>query len=94
MDLFEKCSRLTAVKETREAGIYPYFHALESRQDVEVMMEGKRRIMLLQHTDQGGPRQLFVIHACPLNSCGGTEKLKILVPLVDASPSLGWRVYL
>ncbi|OMP02166.1 hypothetical protein CCACVL1_02901 [Corchorus capsularis] len=53
---------------------------------------GKRRIMLLQHTDQGGPRQLFVIHACPLNSCGGTEKLKILVPLVDASPSLGWRV--
>ena len=46
MDLFEKCSRLTAVKETRAAGIYPYFHALESRQDVEVMMEGKRRIML------------------------------------------------
>ena len=27
-------------------GIYPYFHALESRQDVEVIMEGKRRIML------------------------------------------------
>ena len=46
MDLFEKCGRLTAVKETREAGIYPYFHALESRQDIEVMMEGKRRIML------------------------------------------------
>ena len=46
MDLFEKCGRMTAVKETREAGIYPYFHALESRQDVEVMMEGKRRIML------------------------------------------------
>jgi 8-amino-7-oxononanoate synthase len=46
MDLFEKCRRMTAVKEAREAGIYPYFHALESRQDVEVMMEGKRRIML------------------------------------------------
>ncbi len=46
MDLFDKCGRLTAVKETREAGIYPYFHALESQQDVEVMMEGKRRIML------------------------------------------------
>ncbi|MDP3447383.1 MAG: pyridoxal phosphate-dependent aminotransferase family protein [Eubacteriales bacterium] len=46
MDLFDKCGRLTAVKETRDAGIYPYFHALESRQDVEVMMEGKRRIML------------------------------------------------
>jgi len=46
MDLFEKCYRSTAVKEAREAGLYPYFHALESRQDVEVMMEGKRRIML------------------------------------------------
>ena len=34
------------VEEAKEAGIYPYFHALESRQDVEVMMEGKRRIML------------------------------------------------
>ena len=28
------------------SGIYPYFHALESRQDTEVIMEGKRRIML------------------------------------------------
>mgnify|MGYP000860864350 CR=1 FL=1 len=46
MDLFEKCQRFTAVKDAREAGIYPYFHALESRQDVEVVMEGKRRIML------------------------------------------------
>ena len=27
-------------------GIYPYFHELESKQDIEVMMEGKRRIML------------------------------------------------
>ena len=26
--------------------MYPYFRALQSRQDVEVMMEGKRRIML------------------------------------------------
>ncbi len=32
--------------EVREKGIYPYFHALESRQDTEVIMEGKRRIML------------------------------------------------
>ena len=32
--------------EVRQRGIYPYFHALESRQDVEVIMEGKRRIML------------------------------------------------
>lgn len=46
MDLFEKCGRNSLVKEIREKGVYPYFHALESRQDVEVIMEGKRRIML------------------------------------------------
>ena len=45
-DLFRKCSEYTLAKDLREKGIYAYFHALESRQDVEVMMEGKRRIML------------------------------------------------
>lgn len=46
LDIFKKCNEYTMVEEAKEAGIYPYFHALESRQDVEVMMEGKRRIML------------------------------------------------
>ena len=46
MDLFEKCYQHSKDDEVREKGIYPYFHALESRQDVEVVMEGKRRIML------------------------------------------------
>ena len=45
-DIFEKCFEFTAADEVKEMGIYPYFHALESRQDVEVIMEGKRRIML------------------------------------------------
>ena len=45
-DLFEKCYKPSLVTEVKEAGVYPYFHALESRQDVEVIMEGKRRIML------------------------------------------------
>ena len=46
MDIFEKCDSNQLLKEIREKGVYPYFHALESRQDVEVVMEGKRRIML------------------------------------------------
>ena len=46
MDLFEKCGKNEMLKKAREANIYPYFHALESRQDIEVFMEGKRRIML------------------------------------------------
>ncbi|MDR2501660.1 MAG: aminotransferase class I/II-fold pyridoxal phosphate-dependent enzyme, partial [Oscillospiraceae bacterium] len=46
MDLFEKCAAFTLASDYRQMGIYPYFHALESRQDTEVVMEGKRRIML------------------------------------------------
>ena len=45
MDLFAKCTN-PYVDGIRAANIYPYFHKLESRQDVEVIMEGKRRIML------------------------------------------------
>ena len=46
MDLFEKCYQFTDAKEARAAGIYPYFHALETVQDTEVVMEGKSIIML------------------------------------------------
>ena len=45
MDIFSKCNT-DYVDEAIAAGLYPYFHILQSRQDVEVIMEGKRRIML------------------------------------------------
>ena len=46
MDIFKKCFDWTLADEVRASGLYPYFHRLESRQDVEVVMEGRRRIML------------------------------------------------
>ena len=46
IDLFEKCRKPSLASELKEKGIYPYFHALESRQAPEVVMEGRRRIML------------------------------------------------
>ncbi len=46
IDLFKKCEQMDAVNLLRERNIYPYFRELQSRQDVEVVMEGKRRIML------------------------------------------------
>lgn len=46
MDLFKKCYDFTLADDYKKQGIYPYFHALESKQDTEVIMEGKRRIML------------------------------------------------
>ncbi len=63
MDLFEKCRNFSLADQYREMGIYPYFHALESRQDVEVMMEGKRRIMLGSNNYLGLTTEPSVIEA-------------------------------
>ena len=63
MDIFTKCENFTLAKTYREAGIYPYFHALESRQDVEVIMEGKRRIMLGSNNYLGLTTQPEVVEA-------------------------------
>lgn len=46
MDLFNKCYNFTEAKEAIAAGIYPYFHALHTAQDTEVVMDGKRIIMI------------------------------------------------
>ncbi|MDD3865041.1 MAG: aminotransferase class I/II-fold pyridoxal phosphate-dependent enzyme [Candidatus Izemoplasmatales bacterium] len=46
MDIFKKCDDFTLVDEYKNLGIYPYFHALETKQDIEVTMEGQRRIMI------------------------------------------------
>ncbi len=46
MDLLQKCAEYTDAREAMAAGIYPYFHAIESGQDTEVIMDGKRVIMI------------------------------------------------
>ncbi len=46
MDILAKCYEFRRADDLRATGLYPYFHKLESRQDTEVVMEGKRRIML------------------------------------------------
>ena len=57
MDLFAKCYETFIQDEIRDMGLYPYFHALESRQDVTVTMEGARRIMLGSNNYLGRTRQ-------------------------------------
>ncbi|HWR72072.1 MAG TPA: pyridoxal phosphate-dependent aminotransferase family protein, partial [Nitrospirota bacterium] len=46
MDLFEKCRNYTAAREVMAAGFYPYFRVVESEQDPEVIVGGRRMIML------------------------------------------------
>jgi 8-amino-7-oxononanoate synthase len=46
VDIFEKCKRFTAAREAIEAGLYPYFRVIESAQEPEVMVDGRRMIMI------------------------------------------------
>lgn len=46
LDLFEKCRKYTAAKEVMAAGFYPYFRVVESEQNPEVMVAGRKMIML------------------------------------------------
>jgi 8-amino-7-oxononanoate synthase len=45
-DLFDKCRKFTTAREAIAAGVYPYYQAVESEQCPEVMVEGRRMIML------------------------------------------------
>ncbi len=46
MDLFDKCKNFTAAKELEKVGLYPYFQPISSEQDTEVIINGKRVLML------------------------------------------------
>lgn len=46
MDIFEKCYEYTDYKKVLAAGLYPYFHALETGQDTEVIIEGIKTVMV------------------------------------------------
>ena len=46
MDLFRKCREFEQADQAREAGYYPYFTPIESKQDTEVTLDGKRLIMI------------------------------------------------
>jgi 8-amino-7-oxononanoate synthase len=45
-DIFDKCSRFEKAKELISQGIYPYFRVIESPQDPEIIMNGRRMIMI------------------------------------------------
>jgi 8-amino-7-oxononanoate synthase len=45
-DLFDKCYRFTKAKELISAGMYPYFRMIESAQDPEVVINGRKMVMV------------------------------------------------
>lgn len=46
MDLFDKCRAYTAAKEVMAAGYYPYFRQITSAQEPEVIVNGRKMIMI------------------------------------------------
>lgn len=46
VDLFEKCFKFNTAKLLQKAGIYPFFRVVESPQEPEVLMNGKKMIMI------------------------------------------------
>lgn len=46
IDVFSKCAAFTRADELRLAGLYPYFRAIASSADREVMIDGRRMIMI------------------------------------------------
>ena len=63
MDLFKKCYRRSHIDDLREQDLFPYFRELQSRQDTEVIMEGRRRIMLGSNNYLGLTTQPEVMQA-------------------------------
>lgn len=69
MDLFYKTELKQNYDVAKEKGIYPYFHALSTGQDTQVVMEGKDTIMLGSNNYLGLTSNKQVISA-------GVEALK------------------
>lgn len=69
MDIFEKTRGEHNYTIAKEAGVYPYFHALTSGQDTQVMMEGHETIMIGSNNYLGLTSDKRVINA-------GIEALK------------------
>jgi 8-amino-7-oxononanoate synthase len=47
MDLFDKCREFTDAKEIAKAGLYPYFHELQSIPGPEVTLDHKDHVLML-----------------------------------------------
>ncbi|MBI5026687.1 MAG: aminotransferase class I/II-fold pyridoxal phosphate-dependent enzyme [Nitrospirae bacterium] len=45
-DIFDKCYKFTTAREIMDAGIYPYFRVIESAQEPEVTVGGRKMIMI------------------------------------------------
>ena len=63
-DIFEKCFKFTRARELMAAGLYPYFRMIESAQDPEVVIKGRKMIMVGSNNYLGLTNHPKVKEAC------------------------------
>lgn len=52
-DLFSKCFKFNAAHEIMAAGVYPYFHKVESEQGPEIIVEGHKKVVVCSNNYLG-----------------------------------------
>ncbi|MBN1823253.1 MAG: pyridoxal phosphate-dependent aminotransferase family protein [Endomicrobiales bacterium] len=52
-DVFSKCVKFTSAREVMAAGVYPYFKKIETAQGPEVVIDGKKRIVICSNNYLG-----------------------------------------
>ncbi|MHC4942400.1 MAG: aminotransferase class I/II-fold pyridoxal phosphate-dependent enzyme [Planctomycetota bacterium] len=81
MSLFDKCQSFTRAEELKEVQIYPYFSPLASGQETEILLNGKRLLMLGSNSYLGLTTHPKVIEAAKKavdqygSSCAGSRFL-------------------
>ena len=63
-DIFEKCFKFTRARELMAVGLYPYFRMIESAQDPEVVIKGRKMIMVGSNNYLGLTNHPKVKEAC------------------------------
>jgi 8-amino-7-oxononanoate synthase len=63
-DIFEKCFKFTRARELMAIGLYPYFRVIESAQDPEVVIGGRKMIMVGSNNYLGLTNDPRVKEAC------------------------------
>ncbi|HNZ50541.1 MAG TPA: aminotransferase class I/II-fold pyridoxal phosphate-dependent enzyme [Bacilli bacterium] len=46
MDIFKKCEQVAHIEAVKARGVYPYFNPLETGQDTEVIINGRKTLMI------------------------------------------------
>ncbi|MFQ5947197.1 MAG: aminotransferase class I/II-fold pyridoxal phosphate-dependent enzyme, partial [Anaerolineae bacterium] len=95
MDLYAKCRRFKAAQNLMAAGCYPYFQPIESPQEPEIVVRGRRMIMIGSNNYLGLSTHPKVKEAARLalerygTGCGGS---RFLNGTQDLHEELEWKL--